>query len=90
MSDSLRSQGLQPTRLPVSMAFSRQEYWSGVPLPSPSFSLALYIQGFKQLQIEGTVGGNPKSSKKPEFALTGNIYKALIILLVITSNLEMT
>ena len=24
---------------PLSMGFSRQEYWSGVPLPSPAFSL---------------------------------------------------
>ena len=24
---------------PLSLGFSRQEYWSGVPLPSPSFSL---------------------------------------------------
>ena len=27
--------GLQPTRLPLSMGFSRQEYWSGLPFPSP-------------------------------------------------------
>ena len=26
---------------PPSLGFSRQEYWSGVPLPSPSFSLLL-------------------------------------------------
>ena len=32
---TLRPHGLQPTRLP-SMGFSRQEYWSGVPLPSPA------------------------------------------------------
>ena len=25
---------------PPSMGFSRQEYWSGVPLPSPAYSLA--------------------------------------------------
>ena len=61
-----------------------------MPLPSPSFSLALYIQGFKQLQVEDIVGGNPESSKKQyQFALTGNIYKALIIVLVVISNLEM-
>ena len=38
VSDSLRPQGLQPTRLhgiSSSMAFSRQEYWSGQPFPSP-------------------------------------------------------
>ena len=27
--------GLQSTKAPSSMGFSRQEYWSGVPLPSP-------------------------------------------------------
>ena len=26
---------------PASMGFSRQEYWSGVPLPSPSFSYSI-------------------------------------------------
>ena len=47
-------------------------------------------QGFKQLQVEDIVGGNPESSKKQyQFALTGNIYKALIIVLVVISNLEM-
>ncbi|ELR58388.1 hypothetical protein M91_16549, partial [Bos mutus] len=25
---------------PLSMGFSRQEYWSGVPLPSPSWDLS--------------------------------------------------
>ena len=46
MSDSVRPLRWQPTRLPCpgtaayqappSMGFSSQEYWSGVPLPSPS------------------------------------------------------
>ena len=27
----------QPTRAPPSMGFARQEYWSGLPLPSPIF-----------------------------------------------------
>ena len=34
MSDPQRSHELQPTRLLLSMGFARQEYWSGVPLPS--------------------------------------------------------
>ena len=38
MSDSVRPHRWQPTRLLRSMGFSRQEYWSGVPLPSPSLS----------------------------------------------------
>ena len=33
VSDSYWPHGLQPT--PPSMGFSRQEYWSGLPLPSP-------------------------------------------------------
>ena len=28
---------------PLSMEFSRQEYWSGVPLPSPFYSVRRYI-----------------------------------------------
>ena len=32
MSDSLRPHGHQA---PLSMGFSRQEYWSGLPFPSP-------------------------------------------------------
>ena len=35
MSDSLWPHGLQHTRLLRPWDFSRQEYWSGVPLPSP-------------------------------------------------------
>ena len=33
---------------PPSMGFSRQEYWSGVPLPSPTFSISIskYLNNF--------------------------------------------
>ena len=34
MSDSLRPRGLY-YQAPPSMGFSRQEYWSGLPFPSP-------------------------------------------------------
>ena len=33
---------------PPSMGFSRQEYWSGVPLPSPMWTMTLY--SYKDLQ----------------------------------------
>ena len=37
MSDSLRPYGLYVARQsPLSMEFSRQEYWSGLPFPSPA------------------------------------------------------
>ena len=35
LSNSLRPHGLQPTRLLCPWGFSRQEYWSGFPCPSP-------------------------------------------------------
>ena len=35
MSDSLQLYGPRPTTLPLSMGFSRQEYWSGLLCPSP-------------------------------------------------------
>jgi len=35
MSDSVRPHRRQPTRLPPSLVFSRQEHWSGLPFPSP-------------------------------------------------------
>ena len=35
MSDSLRPHGLVAYQAPPSMGFSRQEYWSGSPFPSP-------------------------------------------------------
>ena len=35
VSDSLRPRGMQPTRLLCQWGFSRQEYWRGLPFPSP-------------------------------------------------------
>ena len=35
MSDFLQPNGLCSLPGPLSMEFSRQEYWSGLPLPSP-------------------------------------------------------
>ena len=35
VSDSLWPHGLQPIRLLCSCGFSKQEYWSGLPFPSP-------------------------------------------------------
>ena len=35
LSDSLRPHGTVAHQAPPSMGFSRQEYWSGLPFPSP-------------------------------------------------------
>ena len=40
MTDSVRPHRRQPTKAPLSLGFSRQEYWSGLPLPSPK----LYVR----------------------------------------------
>ena len=42
MSDSQQLHGLQHTRLLHPWDFSRQEYWSGVPFPSPPISLRIF------------------------------------------------
>ena len=36
---------------PPSMGFSRQEYWSGVPLPSPCLSSVRFYQRFHSLKL---------------------------------------
>ena len=41
VSDSLATPWIAAYQAPPSMGFSRQEYWSGVPLPSPKWSLDL-------------------------------------------------
>ena len=41
MSDSLVTPWTTAYQAPPSMGFSRQEYWSGVPLPSPIVLIGL-------------------------------------------------
>ena len=53
-------------QVPLSMGFSRQEYWSGVPLPSPSMyysklnisSLLIYFEFFSFHQMEQLAQGS--------------------------------
>ena len=40
--DSSRPQATAAYQAPLSMGFSRQEYWSGVPLPSPWLCAVYY------------------------------------------------
>ena len=41
VSNSLQLHGLQPHQAPLSMEFSRQEYWSELPFPSPKGAIKL-------------------------------------------------
>ena len=44
MSDSLWPLGLLPCQAPLSMEFSRQVYWSGLPFPTPGDLLDLGVE----------------------------------------------
>ena len=54
---------------PLSMGFSKQEYWSGVPLPSPSSSL---VDGNKTHFIVMISSDNNKAGE-------GNSYEDLCV-----------
>ena len=57
---------------PPFMGFSRQEYWSGVPLPSPSF-ISVAVAAVKSLQLCPTLcdptDGSPPGSPVPGILL---------------------
>ena len=51
MSNSSRPHGLQLSRLLLPMGFSRQEYWSGLPLPSPKKDAIYMVQMYCPLTL---------------------------------------
>ena len=51
MSSSSRPHGLQLSRLLLPMGFSRQEYWSGLPLPSPKKDAIYMFQMYCPLTL---------------------------------------
>ena len=63
MSDPQRPHGLQPTRLLHPWDFSRQEYWSGVPLPSP-IDLLVYVLAL-ELDFVWIISFLPPSTTNP-------------------------
>ena len=48
VSDSLQPYGLQLTRLLLSVTFSRQKYWGGLPFPTPEDGRVKSVVGAKQ------------------------------------------
>ena len=59
---------------PPSMGFSRQEYWSGVPLPSP-FSFLEDAKYFKKPLLENASVWNSKGSTFGDFLLSFSLLK---------------
>ena len=47
---------------PPSMGFSRQEYWSGVPLPSPKIYILLYIKQITNKDLLHSTGNSSQYS----------------------------
>ena len=65
MSDSFAIPWSVAHQAPLSMEFSRQEYWSGLPLPSPGDRPN---PGIKALQVNGLLSelqGKPRFLVKP-------------------------
>jgi len=50
VSNSLQPRGLQPSRLLCPWDFSKQEYWSGLPFPSPGIYIQLYAEKWQILK----------------------------------------
>ena len=60
LSGSLRPHEPQPTRLLCPWGFSRQEYWSGLPCPTPEDLPNLGIEPrFPALQKDSLPSGSP-------------------------------
>ena len=57
---------------PLSMGFPRQEYWSGLPFPSPGISVT---QGSKVDSLLLSCLGNPRIAKTSKFDSAGQHYQ---------------
>ena len=59
---------------PLSMGFSRQEYWSGLPFPSPQINIFLKMKPMKTNQRRSDVlllcGNRRKQNEKSPMALS--------------------
>ena len=66
VSDSSQPHGLQPTRLLCPWDFSRQEYWSELPLPSPENWLLTHKNCWLDLVLSG---GWPNALTAPSLSL---------------------
>ena len=73
MSDSLRTPWIAAYQAPLSMGFSRQKYWSGLPFPSPGDLPNQGIEpGFRTLQADTLPSeppGKPMNQKDLPYAL---------------------
>ena len=64
VSDSLWPHGLSPNQAPPSMEFSKQEYWSGLPFPSPGDCPDLAIEPGSPILQADTLPSEPPGNFK--------------------------
>ena len=70
MSDSLQPHGLCAHQAPLSVEFSRQKYWSGLPFPSPEDLSDPQIKlGSPALQADSLPSEPPGNTKKKKQSL---------------------
>ena len=54
---------LEPNQAPPSMGFSRQEYWSGLPLPSPRLVLMKFKSKLRHIIVDLSMKSGQRSQK---------------------------
>ena len=72
---------------PPSMGFSRQEYWSGVPLPSPLVEHSSTLSYIKPRMSRSKRVDRIETSKESETAISVTLQLALHLLLLMTLQL---
>ena len=71
VSDSLRPHGLATLHAPLSVGFSTQEYWSGLPFPSPGDLLDPRTEtGSPALQVD-SLPSEPPGKPQPKIYMAG-------------------
>ena len=72
MSDSLR-----PCQAPLALEFSRQEYWSGLPFPSPRGLPGTWIKPMSPVLAGGFFTTEPSVSGLTGLPVTSLIYTSI-------------
>ena len=90
--EQLETQALSAAcQAPLSMGFPRQEYWSGLPFPSPgSFPTQGLTAGLLHWQVDSTTEppGKPIHEHEDSTTERESIIKALLIKIPMGSSLE--
>ena len=70
---------------PLSMGFSRQEYWSELPFPSPEYKTLLFVQSLSRFQLFGT-WRTAACQTSLSFTISWRLFKLMSIQSMMPSN----